>query len=230
MLIWLASFPRSGNTFTRMLLSHVYRFASYSLYSESIKSIEDSTRDENELMRLAGSAGQVGSLDELRARPEPVFVKTHGLPTDDAPCLYVVRDGRDALVSYAHFIQAYEPEAADGRTFEELLQMLILSRDHFGGWSGNVHAWLQRRAPLVVSRYEDLTRAPLDELERVLTQLGLSRPRLANGPPSFDELHQRWPKFFRRGASGGWLLEMPSHLHELFWQHHRAQMHTCGYQ
>ena len=33
------------------------------------------------------------------------FVKTHELPSDDSPAILLVRDGRDAMVSFAHYIE-----------------------------------------------------------------------------------------------------------------------------
>ena len=43
------------------------------------------------------------------------FVKTHELPTenDNSPAIYLVRDGRDVLMSYAHYIQIYAPQLVE---------------------------------------------------------------------------------------------------------------------
>ena len=228
MLIWLASFPRSGNTMIRILLHKVYGRQSLSLYDEC-PGEDDPANVFAPIFRVCGSAGQAGPLDELRRRPDVCFVKTHGLPADDSPAVYVVRDGRDALVSYAHFIRTYEPPDSHGASFEDLLAMLIGSTGHFGGWSGNVREWRARRAPTVWLRYEDLVRRPLELLDEALDRLHTGVRRANHGTVAFDDLHARWPDFFRKGKSGSWRQEMNPALQRLFWEHHHEAMFACGY-
>src|SRR5262249_46293848 len=169
--------------------------------------------------------------DEFRRGRETFFVKTHDLPLDDSPAVYLVRDGRDALVSYAHFVRTYEPAVAKGRAFDEVLRILIKSRDHFGGWSGNVLAWCERSEAgrTVYIRYEDLVQKPLGLLEGVMRRLGVQLRASGTSPPDFADLHRRWPEFFRRGTTGAWRSEMSEELHRHFWQHHGDTMHWLGY-
>jgi hypothetical protein len=223
MIVWLASFPRSGNTLLRLLLHRFYGRATYSLYDEN-----------SDLAAFAGSAGRVTEpqLEGLRRRRDVTFVKTHGQPIDDSPALCLIRDGRDALVSYAHFARTYEPAIARRYTFDEVLRMLTESRVHYGGWSGNVRSWYEQstRGPTVWLRYEDLVGEPLGQLDAALKTLDVDLgPRLA-GKLRFDDLHNRWPKFFRTGRPGAWLREMNNELHELFWRHHEAPMDWFGYE
>jgi Sulfotransferase domain len=226
MIIWLASYPRSGNTMARIVCHKVYGLLSYSLYEE-----RPWENGHENLASVMGSAGQVteAGLDELRRRPERCLVKTHGLPLDDSPALCLIRDGRDALVSYAHFIRTYEAGMAQRFTFEQMLRLLITSRDHFGGWSDNIKAWRTRTGTVIWLRYEDLIRAPQAQLERVLRQLGVG-PSPTDGPPvDFADLNRRWPEFFRKGKIGSWREEMNEELHELFWRHHHEPMRWFGY-
>jgi hypothetical protein len=228
MIVWLASFPRSGNTLVRILLHHVFGRQSYSLYEE-----RPGEGGEENIASVMGSAGQVSmdDLDVLRRRPDTSLVKTHGLPCDDSPALCLVRDGRDALVSYGHFVRAYEPAAAGRRTFEDQLRILIESRVHFGGWSGNVRAWYARPGggPTVWLRYEDLVRDSLVRLSEAMGRLGVELRDTGAPPPDFAGLHRRWPDFFRAGAIGGWRREMSEELHGLFWERHHEPMGWFGY-
>lgn len=41
-----------------------------------------------------------------------------------------------------------------------------------------------------------------------------------NRVPDFEDLHSKWPSFFRKGKRGSWVDEMPDDLHWLFWDHH----------
>jgi sulfotransferase family protein len=226
MIIWLASFPRSGNTMLRIALHSVYGRSSYSLYEE-----RPGEGGRENIASVMGSAGQVRDLDELRRRPEPCFVKTHDLPRDDSPAVCLIRDGRDVLVSYAHFVRTYEPAMAEDRSFDEVLRILIESRDHFGGWSGNVRAWYERPGVgrTVWLRYEDLVREPLGLLEAAARQVGVELRATGSPPVGFADLHHRWPEFFRRGTVGAWREEMSEALQRLFWQHHHEPMHWFGY-
>jgi hypothetical protein len=228
LIVWLASFPRSGNTMLRIALHQAYGRSSYSLYEE-----HPGPGEWDNIASVMGSAGQVttGDLDELRRRREPCFVRTHDLPLDDSPALCLVSDGRDVLVSYAHFVLTYERGMAEGRDFDDVLRILIESRDHFGGWSGNVRAWYERPGAGRTAwlRYEDLVREPLESVEGAMRRLGVELR--ATGAPlaDFADLHRRWPEFFRRGTVGAWRHEMSEELQRLFWQHHGEAMHWFGY-
>jgi hypothetical protein len=229
-IVWLASFPRSGNTLVRILLSRVYCQPSYSLYEEHPA---DGETFVDSIPGVMGSAGRVGEieLEQLRWRRDVCFVKTHGLPLDDSAALCVVRDGRDALVSYAHFVRAYEPGGRSNRAFDQVLRMLIESRDHFGGWTENVRSWRERPGgpPTAWVRYEDLLAEPVAVLEGALAKLGIGLRSTGAAPIGFGELRRRWPAFFRRGTPGAWHSEMSGELHDLFWHHHEAAMGWFGY-
>ena len=83
-MIWLASYPRSGSTFLRIVLDEVY-------------GIESSTFHRQKDYPLDGDYATY-----------PV-IKTHQLPHELAPAdpsipaVYLVRDGRDCVVSLAHY-------------------------------------------------------------------------------------------------------------------------------
>jgi hypothetical protein len=225
-IVWLASFPRSGNTLVRLLLLSLYGWQSSALYDESGGSMVSD-------LGLAPD-GRPPSEKQLQAAREtaaPFFLKTHELPSDRSPALYVVRDGRDTLVSYAHFVRTYERHMAEEYSFDEVLQLLIESREHFGGWSGHVEAWRRRtasaRTPWV--RYEDLLREPATTMRDALHGLGIETPVTTIAPYTFPELNQRWPGFFRSGVAGCWVRDMSAELHELFWMHHGETMEWLGY-
>lgn len=222
MKLWLASYPRSGNTFTRSVFESVYGVDS-SAYS---------------LAKLKRGKGTDYASSTV--------VKTHELYRDvppelrNYPKVLLVRDGRDCVVSMAH--QARDIQGRTGRSLERHMRDVIKAPrgNHFGGWSANVLSWIEEAD--VVIRFEDLIENPLVQIERI-------RPFLPDLPAaqvdrlmSFDELragasrfgsrkndpdHAR--KFFRRGKAGAWRDEMPADLRALFWKHHGATMERLGY-
>lgn len=228
-MIWLASYPRSGNTFLRVILDEVYGIES--------------------------SAYPVGP--NKRNKPEYNYldfrvIKTHLLPDEvdppdkDIPAVLLVRDGRDSVVSYAHFWKSFEDPQTD---FYDNLKGIILAgkRSKFvPGWSTHVDAWM-KRASLVI-KFEDLITNPIQTVEQLRSVMDLPEPDTSNLPTFQDlrtkrmrygniaarrseevqEKHRK--KFFRKGKTGAWKEEMPEELHELFWLHHGAAMDRLGYE
>lgn len=225
-MIWIASFPRSGNTYVRNILYEVYGLSSGEYHRE-----EDHPLEKNYF--------------------EYPFVKTHLLPHQLEPSdpsiksAYLVRDGRDALVSIAH--QRTDIVAPGSDFYENLKAAIFAEKDtFFGGWSHNVAAWLDR-ADLVI-RYEDLLLDPIRVIERIRKIVELPEPdpskipsfeKLKDGKAAYgarkswgyseDESKKLADKAFRKGISGNWKTEMPEELHELFWSYHGNTMEQLGY-
>lgn len=220
-MIWLASYPRSGNTFFRAVLYEVYGIAS----SEFIAT---------------------GSPPNYLDYP---VVKTHELPGqlvpgDKAiPAVYLIRDGRDALVSMAR--HRSNLVAPGSNYWLNLLAAICYHRNgaHYGGWSEHVRQWRQRAA--LVLRYEELIADPIPCLERLRSWMDLPKPRI-DRLPSFQQLRDREVrfddtspvffhsaevrrKFFRRGQAGAWQDEMPPALLGLFYLFHGRTLRRLGY-
>jgi hypothetical protein len=236
LVVWLASFPRSGNTFFRIVLDEIYGLQSQSLYTEEPAGVS----------RRMPDPVRAG-LKDLRASKQVHFIKTHGLPEDDDPAVLLVRDGRDAMVSYAHFIGDYNlgpPQGLEGliyrvddlrqrwmgrRPFEVVLRRLIQGK--YANWSAHYHAWRRRPAGCAVVKFESLVKEPAETIGRSLSTLGIQLPSCPSGaPPDFRTLHAQDPKFFRSGATGQWKAEMSPKLEDLFWRRHHEAMLDAGYQ
>jgi len=217
-VIWLVSYPRSGNTFLRNVLYEVYGLASATYH------LEEHGPDEH--------------WDTF-----PV-VKTHLLPHQlpmgsGRKVVYLIRDGRDAVVSLAHHRCDV---IAPGTDFEKNLQEAVYAAEgsHFGGWSAHVESWIPR-ADLII-RFEDLTVDPLGQCERLRALFELPAPR-GNSAPGFETLKSGRPeygsgkhlgkdmadKWFRRGKINGWKDELASDMHDLFWHLHGECMEVVGY-
>lgn len=210
MIVWLASYPRSGNTLARIALQHLFGIRSRDAYPVTDQSVE----------KIIGQLPPEMSLAEMAAAPEHCFVKTHEMPGEDQwPAIYLVRDGRDALVPYAHFVlytQHGIPVGGNRELFLETLRDLITSTGHLGGWGPHALAWTRSTAPTRIVRFEDLAADPGKELGQALGVLG--QRRLAErhvSQPSFRKLHTAVPWFFRKGKVGAWREEMPSEFQEL---------------
>jgi hypothetical protein len=220
-MIWLASYPRSGNTFFRVALYEVYGIA---------------------------------SSEFIAANPQPDYlsyrvVKTHELPDRlvpadrDIPAIYLLRDGRDAVVSMAR--HRSDVTVPGSNYLLNLLSMICYHRNgvHYGGWSRHVRLW--RKRAVLTLRFEELIAEPITCLERMRPWIDLPAPKV-HKLPTFQQLRERevrfddtpsvfsqsaemQRRFFRRGQVGAWLDELPSSLLGLFYLFHGRTLRQLGY-
>ena len=220
-MIWLASFPRSGNTFFRNILFDVYGIES----------------------------GIFKPISTKRVPKHYQVVKTHMLPYEiipsklSIPAIYLIRDGRDAVVSMAHqWADITEP----GTDFNQNLRSIIAPKEneHFGGWRKNVELWLSRAD--IIIRFEDLIKNPISEIEKLRQLKGFALPEPSiEKLPTFESQRNGIPKyspnkggkkknelnslFFRKGKVGGWKDDMSDEMHNFFWSIHGKTMKKLGY-
>jgi hypothetical protein len=226
MIVWVASYPRSGNRFARTLLQRCFRMEIGTLYSRHEGA---GTRHLSEVY-LDNDPDRI---EEAKASDDLLFVKTHELAEagDDSPALYLVRDGRDAITSYARFAVAQRAAGFEERTFEEAAEVLMLQQDpRMGSWSANVRSWTRRAAPTAIIRFEQLTREPIGVLRAASSSLGIELPDDPDDPPTFDQLQKTESAvLFRRGKIGAWSSELPAELERRFWSIHGGEMISLGY-
>jgi hypothetical protein len=189
-IYWLASFPRSGNTWLRVfihnLLDDVLGSASP---EEGINALDRYTAVEAELRYFLPYLGKspdgtdwqaVANVRPLvqralaRSKPGTLFVKTHAalLSTRGVPAIspevtvgavHLVRNPLDVVCSYApHF----------GFTIDQAIDLMASKNNFFrnrkgfvfelvSSWSENVDSWTREKSPAVcVLRYEDMIADP----------------------------------------------------------------------
>lgn len=173
--VWLASYPRSGNTFLRTVLHQCFGLHTGSLYPNDLG-------DSQGAERLTGHIDARDGKFDFGRQPY-ALIKTHDPPQNDAPAIYVVRDGREAVTSLYHFWHEDVPllDIAEGRA-------------RFGSWAGHLQAWAPRsRRNTLLLRYEHLVEDLPGTVDRISAFLRC-RPQRHSLPPR-DELAQadgRW--------------------------------------
>lgn len=228
MIVWVASFPRSGNTFLRIVLKQLYRVRTSVVYD--VDGVAERLGAD-----VVGFTRRPGTFEEMRGSDEVHFVKTHrqrdGRVEETDPAICLVRDGRDALVSWARM----NSEADAGRYETELRAMITRRSDvGTGGWGSNVLSWLQPPVPhRMLMRYENLVLDPRGTVEPVVSSLVAGLAALPGArTPSFAELRRADDRFFRRGNTATHRDELPGELHDLFWRQpdNRAAMLLLQYE
>lgn len=218
-MIWLASFPRSGNTFCRNLFYDVYGLESTSYPMEG-------NSDDSKKYRVTKTHVRLKNIKEIK---EDDFV------------IYLVRDGRDAITSNAHYRKNFiEPKSKLDDTIEHGIVAPLNS--HFGGWSSNLQSWIDR-ADLIV-RFEDLIENPIRFLKELEAKVNLPNPdyskiktfsQLKHGAPRYGSggrknegnLHSK--AFFNKGKVGQWKEAFSSKHKALYWLFHGDEMESLGY-
>ncbi len=217
--VWLASYPRSGNTFLRILLQNVFHIATYSLYRVQGQEFPDPSAEAlDEAPYLPCDWEQrVSSASDAKL----TLIKTHDAPRDGAPAIYLVRDGRAAIDSYYHYHQKFAFEKPS-------LTDVIAGACQFGGWSDHYHGWQPRSRPnTLFLQYEDLVTQPAKVIPQIADFLHLSP---GNGElPSFAELQGKFPAFFRRGLTDAFLRDWTADQFALFNACHGALSEELGY-
>jgi hypothetical protein len=221
MIVWLASYPRSGNTLARQMLRQAFDCESYSQYNDPLD-----IGGRPEVAAAVGHRSYAGPwqafLEEARTSVHLHLIKTHHAPQDDAPAIYLVRDGRSAAVSFYHLLR-------DVRGREDVtLEQVIEGRTPFGSWGSHLDAWqpLDRPRTLLL-RFEDLTDRPQQAIAALAAFL--DRRPVAEWRNDLEHLQDLFPGFFRAGSDTANLAEMDDACRTLFESRHGPWLRRLGY-
>jgi len=201
MIIWLASYPKSGNTFLRSILGTYFfskdgNFSFDQVYKigqfPSLFHFNQMNIDINNIEQTMGSYIKVQSNLNLKNKSKKFF-KTHSAFFDNQSnnsifsnlenslcSIYIVRDPRNVVTSYAHHYSITVDEAFYQISDKELfLKKTNLHPDVFiSSWSLNYLSWKKANIPLLLIKYEDLiknTKEKLIEVFNFFQTLGMSK-------------------------------------------------------
>jgi hypothetical protein len=200
-IIWLASYPKSGNTWSRFFLANYLANPDSPMPINDIPNLSYITHDSpiDHFERFAGKKLEEMAEEEVAevrgkvhkwlalSRGRDIFVKTHNMvgishgfpliaPEATAGAIYIVRNPLDVSVSFSHHF---------GMTIERAVQALCTPEffiptaenqitQHFGSWTQHVNSWT--RAPGMVRhvmRYEDMWHHPRETFAELVAFLGL---------------------------------------------------------
>lgn len=206
-LVWLASYPKSGNTWTRAFLSNlaailagerdeidvngISRFSmgeNFAPFYEERLGFKPTSQHREQVAALRHEVQQwmADQYDDL------VFVKTHNSLVMDhgrplinlavtSGAIYIVRDPRDVAISLAHHLGKTIDEAIRTMGARDTETPINEKRIHeiWGSWSQHVESWTRKpHRAIYVMRYEDMLSEPQK------TFGGLARHLLLNFTPA----------------------------------------------
>lgn len=226
MIIWIASYPRSGNTLLRQFLKTVWNQPSYSAYPDDNAAISStaSTRIAHAIGHESLGKPFPDVYRRLCESDETHFVKTHEIPIDNQKSIYVVRDGRAASRSFC----SYRCDISGRDDHGACLRDIILGLDYFGSWSNHLDLWtpLDRDNTLLV-KYENLIDQPDVEVDRIAEFIRM-KP-LNPWKNGFNELAKIEPRLFRAASKNRPEMALDGIEEDLFWMLHSGWMRRLEY-
>lgn len=222
MIIWIASYPRSGNTFLRVILNKIFNIQTYSIYDD-----KGDIGADKQLSEVVGHKPLPKSFDLLTARQEEkkYFIKTHNRVDDCVDDLdkviYLIRDGRASSASYTKHQNIYS------RKNKKYIDT-IYGNASMGSWSDHVASWdPENRENTLLIKFEGLVKDPVSYIN-MISEFINTVP--TNGIiPTFDDLNKMNPKFFRTGNSHAWESQYTEEEHLAFWVRNYNKMMEFGY-
>lgn len=237
-IVWLASYPKSGNTWVRAFLNRLFfdedsltgmnripKFSSRHFFPN----FEDFQPEGPGAIRKHWISAQERI---CRMTSGISVIKTHNINAEFGEyaftreeftyaVIYIVRDPRDVLPSFAHHM---------GVSHDDALEMMLDPRQIIGtleepceflsDWGTHVRSWRSmKNRPYILIKYEDLIKSPKKSFARLTD---LFAKRLSNAEMdeiiqsvSFDSLKKKEELtgfieasengvFFRRGKVGEW--------------------------
>jgi hypothetical protein len=201
-ILWLASYPKSGNTWMRVFLANLILDEPKPLPLPRINEVCSS--EPNEVWFKPLSTGPIAELSDrkiaaLRTKAQEraaslnknimpmkthsLLGKDHGYPTISVKAtigvIYILRDPRDVAISAAdHY----------GLPLDQAIEVMADKKargrgtpgntvhELMGSWSDHVRSWTRwKHTPLLVLRYEDMLADPLGQLGGVARKLGIAQ-------------------------------------------------------
>lgn len=238
--VFLTSYPRSGNTWTRFLVGNLV----YQNEPVTFLSVERLVPD------MYKSSDRV-----LRNLPRPRILKSHEcFDPRYKKIIYIVRDPRDVAVSNYHW-ELKLRSVRDGFPIEDFVSRWMEPQfwPRIGSWGDHVTSWLstrQGKKGFLLLRYEDLKQDPQRALAQVAEFLGIE--------PSTDRLNRavdlssaenmrklekqesaQWvattltrqdKPFVRNATSGDWKAVLPEQTVAYIEKHWGHLMRNLGYE
>ena len=237
--VFLTSYPRSGNTWTRFLVGNLVHQDEPVTFLNVERLVPDMYKHSDRT---------------LRNLPRPRIMKSHEcFDPRYKRVIYLVRDPRDVAVSNYHW-EMKQRSMADSYPIEKFVPrwMEPIYWSRLGSWGEHVTSWLstrQGKEGFLLLRYEDMLAHPEQELEKVARLLDIepAPERLARAAElsSADRMRRlekdqgsKWvqtrytrqdKEFVRKASSGDWRTKLPAESVQAIEAAWGDVMRTLGY-
>ena len=195
MIIWIASYPKSGNTWLRSIITSLLYTTDGIFDFKLIKKIKQfPTRNQfQEFTKKFNDINEISKFwllaqDKINLTEEIKFFKTHNLncavnknsftnKSHTLGTIYVVRDPRNLVNSIKnHYNKGNDEEAKNFLISKKILSRVPKDNEAdiatlLGSWSDHYNFWTKKNSNLLLIKYEDLILDTKKELERIIIYL-----------------------------------------------------------
>lgn len=197
-IVWLASYPKSGNTWLRAFLANLIANRTTPVPLAELPNYGRLEAEPELYSRIAGQPSTELDFTQLCAlRPQvhaaiaaaaakTVFVKTHSMagaidgvplltPQVSAGSIYVVRNPLDVAISMSHHFGIDQDAAIDYLNNENSAteNSELFVTEFLGSWSQHVKSWADMESErILILRYEDLLEKPAKGFGKVARMVG----------------------------------------------------------
>ena len=201
MIYWIASYPKSGNTWLRILLS-CYFYTKDGFYDEnSLKNIQQFP-EKQYLQQFEYDQNIIGDTtkywlkaqEKINEDKKLRFFKTHNVfglvnnshftnRENSIGCIYIVRDPRNIFTSIKNFYEMDNDKAFKWMVNQNqyIYDIHNFEKDGYSdfqfisSWDNNYRSWkLQKKIPVKIIKYEDLLDQTFTIFKEVIEFINLS--------------------------------------------------------
>jgi|TARA_B110000003_G_C16581170_1_gene508151 hypothetical protein len=183
MIFWIASYPKSGNTWLRTLLS-AYYYSKDGIYDQNILKNIGQFPEKRHFVNFDYNSEDVTDTtrfwikaqEKINQDKQLRFFKTHNIfgavnnskftnKQNSIGCIYIVRDPRNVITSLKNHYEMSNDQALKWMTnpkqfiydVENVKQDGYSDFQFISSWSTNYKSWkIQKEIPVKIIRYEDL--------------------------------------------------------------------------
>ena len=196
MIVWLASYPKSGNTWVRSIISSLL-YTNDGIFNFNLLRQLDQFPEKKNFKNLITDFGNFNQIkknwitaqDIINLDGKQKLLKTHQGKftvdgdhftnnTNTSGVIYVVRDPRSVVISISnHYTLSINQSLefmlsssiiGNRKSFEEKKYGLLTL---LGKWNEHYRSWTRNKENLLLIKYEDLLSNPNEEMEKIIIYL-----------------------------------------------------------